>query len=129
MMSSRGDSKRPLAAFAGAEHIKCGTRNSNDNRVEKFTARIGPRNENEQESSQRKERRQGIKPDSEGTREAGLAFAEEDDANLLQQVLQHNAYHDQRGNRLCQREKAERCRNQTQREQREVRKMTARMQV
>src|SRR5579872_5947015 len=128
-MSSRGDSKRPLAAFAGAEHIKGGTRNCNDNRIEKFTARVGPRDKNEEESSQREEWRQGIKPYSERTRKAGLALAEEDDPNLLQQVLQHDAYHDQCGNGLCQREKAERRRNQAEREQREIRKMATRMQM
>src|SRR5580698_2049481 len=106
--------ERPLAEAMGTEEIDDRAADCDSDGSIKFEEAAAPFcvgaarvEEHEGEAGHGNERRERIERNSEGTREIGMADAEQDHAYLLQRKLEQDARNNEHGDDLRKREEAE----------------------
>src|SRR5271156_6677596 len=96
-------SKRPLPVTPGPQQINDYAADQDQRSVANLSQRVRSRNQYEHKSNRCSQRRQRVKPHAERPRQVGPADAQHDQANRLQQKLQHNADHHQPSDYVRQR--------------------------
>ena len=91
----------------GAEDVDGGAADCDSGGDEEAPDGFAAIDEDEGESGDGEEGRQGIERDAEGAREIGLLYAEDHDADVLKEELQQDAGDDQHGDDLLEAEEAE----------------------
>ncbi len=118
----------PVVVVASAEEVEDRAGGSDGGGSGKFCERVRTEGEDEEESGDGGEDRERVKRHAEGSRDVGVLTAQREQAEVLKQELEQDANDDKQRDDLAEGEETEECGGETERDERAVGKVVARVQ-